>query len=493
MNSPVLGQIFGEIQLMASAERAIYLQLADALQLLIKNGRLAAGQKLPGTREAAAWLRLNRITVNKAYEDLQMQGWLESTAGRGTFVSARLPTLHPTSLHPVLVNSSRQTAGFALTEKPWLENAPVYPNTRLHLDDGFPDPAMAPLAELYRAYRSQLTRTSALYTRFGSYSEPSGPDYYKAALSAHLNETRGLKTTPANILSVRGTVMGVHLVCSGLVQPGDVVVSAIPGWRRAEQNFVHAGARHMGIPADEYGLVTEELEKICRSTRVRMVYVTSHHHYPTTVSLRIDRRLALLQLAQQYGFIVFEDDYDYDFHYKHRPLQPLASADENGMVIYCGSFSKSFSPAFRMGYLVASENVVEHLARVRLLLDRQGDHILDNAMAELLNTGTVQRYLRKAAATYKERRDFFCEGLAAELSHAVQFMVPEGGMTVWARFDKSIDLPLLAKRALQKGLFMSDGKAHNYPGLSPNAARLGFASSAIPQLEESIFLLKALL
>ncbi|WP_212995091.1 aminotransferase class I/II-fold pyridoxal phosphate-dependent enzyme [Elizabethkingia argenteiflava] len=161
-----------------------------------------------------------------------------------------------------------------------------------------------------------------------------------------------------------------------------------------------------------------------------MLYVTPHHHYPTTVSLRIDRRLELLRLYNEYGFIIFEDDYDFDFHYKLRPLLPLASADEKGMVIYSGSFSKSFSPAFRMGYLVAAENVIEHLGNVRILLDRQGNQIIEDAMAFLLNDGTIQRYLRKTLAVYKERRDFFCELLSSELNGAVNFAIPEGGMTV---------------------------------------------------------------
>lgn len=287
--------------------------------------------------------------------------------------------------------------------------------------------------------------------------------------------------------------MGINLVCNGLIEPGDVIVSGVPGWGRAERNFIHAKAKHITIPVDENGLVVDELKKICRKQKVRMVYVTPHHHYPTTVSLRIDRRLELLRLANEYGFIIFEDDYDFDFHYRHRPLLPLASADENGMVIYCGSFSKSFSPAFRIGYLVASENAIEHLSQVRVLLDRQGDHILDNAMAELLNDGTVQRYLRKALAVYHDRRDFFCELLNKELKDAVSFEIPEGGMTVWTNFDHSINLEALAEKSLQKGLYLSDGKAHQYPNYKTNAARLGFASSSIEELGKSVEILKSLI
>jgi GntR family transcriptional regulator/MocR family aminotransferase len=224
-----------------------------------------------------------------------------------------------------------------------------------------------------------------------------------------------------------------------------------------------------------------------------MVYVTPHHHYPTTVSLRIDRRLELLRLANEYGFIIFEDDYDFDFHYNHRPLSPLERADENGMVIYCGSFSKSFSPAFRMGYLAASENVIEHLANVRVLLDRQGDHILDCAMAELLNDGTIQRYLRKTLSIYEEKRNHFCDLLHDKLGNAVNFSVPDGGMTVWTEFDKSINLETLSQKAYSKGLYISDGKVHQYPDYNENGIRLGFASCSMDDLTKSVDILKRIL
>ena len=287
--------------------------------------------------------------------------------------------------------------------------------------------------------------------------------------------------------------MGMNLVCNALISPGDVVVTEVPGWQRAEHNFLHAGAKVIGVPVDEHGMVVDELRKICSKQKVRMVYVTPHHQYPTTVSLRIDRRLELLRLANEYGFIIFEDDYDFDFHFKHRPLLPLASADENGMVIYCGSFSKSFSPAFRMGYLVAAENVIEHLAKVRILLDRQGDHVLDNAMAELLNDGTVQRYLRKTLSVYEERRDFFCNLLQTELKGALKFRVPEGGMSVWTEFDPSINLEQLSKSALKEGLYLSAGKLFQYPDYTTNGIRLGFASSSLEDLSSSVEILKKLL
>lgn len=492
MDSPILKQFFEHVSIDHSADRPVYLQLADAVLSFIKSGKLRGGQKLQSSRKLADLLRINRITVSKAYEELQAQGWLESFVGRGTFVSLHIPKPEPKVLQHTDSQTALKKAGFLIYPKPYVNNPISVVNSVLHLDDGFPDPGLAPLKELYRVYRNQLTR-SGLYSKFGSYSYPDGSNLYREALSVYLNETRGLKTTAKNILSVRGTLMGINLVCNGLISAGDVIVSGIPGWQRAENNFLHAGATHITIPVDEHGLVVDELRKVCTARKVRMVYVTPHHHYPTTVSLRIDRRLELLRLANEYGFIIFEDDYDFDFHYKHRPLLPLASADENGMVIYCGSFSKSFSPAFRMGYLVASENVVRHLADVRVLLDRQGDHILDNAMADLLNDGTIQRYLRKALTIYEGRRNFFCDLLGNELSGVVSFTIPEGGMTVWTEFDKSIDLGMLTKKAYKRGLYLSDGKVHQYPGYKVNAVRLGFASSTLDDLAKSVEILKGLI
>ncbi|GGC18734.1 GntR family transcriptional regulator [Parapedobacter defluvii] len=490
VDSPILHSLFAGITLRPQCGKAVYLQLAEAMVTLIQQGRIPAGGRLPGSRELAGILRLNRLTVTKAFQELEMQGWLESHIGRGTFVAVSLPQPKPWALgEGTAERDSLRRAGFELRGAEYLQHGVDPVTTRLHLDDGFPDPSLAPLKELYRAYRAQLDRGD-LYGRFGSYGLANGSGRFLDSLTRYLNLTRGLNITERNVLSVRGTVMGLNLVCNGLIQPGDMVVAGIPGWRRAEANFQHAGAQLLGIPVDGGGIQVDALEQLCQATKVRLVYVTPHHHYPTTVSLPMDRRLRLLDLAHRYGFVIFEDDYDFDYHYKHRPILPLASADEAGMVIYCGSFSKTFSPAFRLGYLVASENVIAHLAKVRTLLDRQGDHILERAMAELLDDGTIQRSQRKALSVYRERRDYFCDLLTTELAGQVEFDVPEGGLTVWTRFDRHIDLIQLAAEVRKKGLYISDGMPHRYPTYDAHAIRLGFASSTKDALEESVGILK---
>jgi GntR family transcriptional regulator/MocR family aminotransferase len=466
-----------------------YLQLSMQLAGLIKKGILPAGYKLMSSRELAAGMGLNRATVVKAYDELLSQGWVESFTGNGTFVADNLPDIRSTrNLKPdePVVNPIK-TAGFHLNPMPYLDRPVLTSLPGLHLDDGFPDSGLAPLSELSRAYRTQLLTGNA-YSKLG-YDDTKGSFRLREQLSKYLNESRGLKTTAQNILITRGTMMAFYLVITALVQKGDHIIMGDTGWTAAYMSALNSGANLHRVRVDEHGLDIDAVERLCQKEKVRMVYITSHHHYPTTVALRADRRIKLLQLANQYGFIVFEDDYDYEFHYLNKPLMPLAGSDHQGMVLYCGSFSKSISPAFRVGFICGPEDAISHLATLRRVIDRQGDLMLENAIAELLEFGLVQRHLRKSMRVYKQRRDVFCELLTNNIGGKIEFKIPDGGLAIWAKFDPVIDLPELAKKARQRGLTLSDGTGFGVP----HHTRLGFASSNQQELEESVDILSKII
>ncbi|MCH5686944.1 GntR family transcriptional regulator [Niabella sp. W65] len=145
MDSPITKSLFSRIGLNTSLQRPVYLQLSDAILLLIKQGKIKSGQKLPPSRSMATLLGINRITVSKAIDELQMQGWLESFVGRGTFVSAHIPESDPKKLASQGVHQPQQIAGFAINMPEHLQNTVFVPHAALHLDDGYPDPKLAPL------------------------------------------------------------------------------------------------------------------------------------------------------------------------------------------------------------------------------------------------------------------------------------------------------------------------------------------------------------
>ncbi len=474
----------------------VFVQISDQLGQLIRAGTLSAGQRLPGTRQLADLLGVNRQTIVAAYDEATAQGWLESRAGSGTFVASHIAEPKPQEL-PTDGNKTatlaRQQPGYAFESRPFLAR-PVLTNTGgLRLDDGFPDIRLAPMDELSRAYRSYF-RWGNPQQHFG-YGDPKGHPLLREQLAQHLNETRGLNTTPDNLLITRGSIMGLYLTCQTLLRPGDVVVTGETGWAGASMNATQAGATLLTVPVDNQGFDVDALAEICQKIRVRLVIVTPHHHYPTTVTLRADRRVRLLQLAEQYGFAILEDDYDYDFHYLSRPILPLASADRNGMVVYVGSLTKSVAPAFRVGYVVAPVALIDELARLRRIIDRQGDQMLEFAIGQLFKSGDMSRHFRKALRTYHARRDHFCDLLTTQLPDIVQFTKPDGGLAVWATFAPALDMTDVAERASRAGLYLSSGLVHNPPGqplhqTTRNGTRLGFASSTESELAQAVAVLR---
>jgi GntR family transcriptional regulator / MocR family aminotransferase len=471
-----------------AAKTPVFLQVAAALTDHIRHGTIPAGTRLPGTRTMSELLGLHRKTVVAAYDELLAQGWLEAQSSRGTFVSQKLPEIRPLALKKNVAAAAPAAAppiGFPFKANPVLASPVFKGSSALAFNDGFPDVRLAPWDALSRAYRTALRQGFRKNLLF--YGETTGEPSLRSAMTDYLRESRGLPIGVDNVLITRGTIMAIHLAVQCIVQPGEVVVVGAVSYTSCNLVIRQSGARLLTVPVDEHGMDVAAIEEICQKTPVRMVYVTPHHQHPTTVIMPAERRLRLLQLAQKHRFCILEDDYDYDFHYNSSPILPLAAADAGHNVVYVGSLSKVFSPALRIGYVVAPAEVIEAMAYLRRVMDRQGDNLLESAVATLFRDGEMRRHLRKAQKTYHRRRDLFCEMLKTELGHAVEFARPTGGLAVWARFDPALPLSEVAQRSREMGLWMSDG-LHYGSGL--NATRLGFASVNEEEIEQGMAILK---
>jgi GntR family transcriptional regulator/MocR family aminotransferase len=267
-------------------------------------------------------------------------------------------------------------------------------------------------------------------------------------------------------------------------------LQAIPGYNCPNEVFEQAGAKLALVPVDEHGINVSEIEAICKKKKVKLVYVIPHHHSPTTVTLSADRRMQLLELARKYKFAIVEDDYDYDFHYASSPILPLASVDHYGSVIYVGSFSKTIAPGIRIGFMIAPQNFITQATRFRRLIDRQGEQLLEEAMANLLKNGDISRHLKKANKTYHERRDVLCRLLKEKLDGYISFKIPDGGFAVWVEYLNGLKPQEVAAKAATMGLTISSGTDyfhdHAYPN---NGIRMGFASLNLKELEQAVEIL----
>ncbi len=471
------------IDLKKESSLPIYVQIANEIIKNIQSGMLKTGTKLLSSRQMAELLSLHRKTVVAAYDELYSQGWIEIFPKKGTFIAQHLPNVKPVQLSKQDFEAkSKDDFSMNFTKNTLVKIPPII-TQRLAFNDGLPDVRLAPRDELARLYSQYIKfgEPSVLY-----YTSVFGALRFRETFAKVLNETRGMNTSPEQIITTRGSQMAIYLVGLALFEKGDEVIVGDLNYPATNMTFATLGAKLNTIPIDEEGIVVDAIEDICRKKPVKAIYVTSHHYHPTTVTLTPERRIKLLALAEKYRFYILEDDYDYDFHYANRPVLPLASADRHGLVVYIGSFTKKIAPTFRVGYVVAKQEIIEELAKLRRIIDRQGDTILELSLADMLENGTLKRHAAKVLKIYRERRDFTCDLLKKELGDVIDFKVPDGGMAIWAKFDKSISLIELAPKLAKNGLYLSDGAA--YP--TENACRIGFASMNFKETEDAVKILK---
>lgn len=200
--------------------------------------------------------------------------------------------------------------------------------------------------------------------------------------------------------------------------------------------------------------------------------------------------MRLLSLAEQYGFIIIEDDYDYDYHYLSSPILPLVSSDTKGMVVYIGTLSKTISPGMRTGYIIAPANLILEVARIRQIIDTQGDPILELALCDLFEDGTIKRLMKKALQEYRIRRDHLCSNLTERFAGQIDFRVPDGGLAVWAKFDPAYPLPPLSEKMKSQGIILPNGLIHNTGSTTLNATRLGFGWMDLEEAAKALDILE---
>lgn len=466
----------------------VYIQIARKMIQAIQRGTLSAGVKLPSTRALAEMLQIHRKTAVAAYQEVDAQGWIEILPNRGTFVSKKSLVLKIESLVSVPTEAATypKRAGFAFKESMLLDRQLNIPKTELAFTDGLPDVRLAPWDKISKAFSSVLKRKNNAKNLVFSHVE--GNAYFREQLSVYLNDTRGIPIHAENILTTRGIQMGIYLACTVLLQSRDNVIVGNLSYYVSNMIFQQAGARIRAVPVDAEGICVDAVEELCKKMKIRMLYLTPHHHYPTTVTLSAARRVALLNLAIQYGFVILEDDYDYDFHYESSAVLPLASADASGMVVYIGSFCKALAPGLRTGYIVAPQNFIAELAKLRRIIDRQGDLSMEQALGEMLEEGEIQRHLKKAQKVYHSRRDLLCQILSADFDGMVQYKKPHGGLAVWTEWEKEMNLLQMSRHCQRNNLYLPQTLLFQTDQV--RAVRLGFGNMNESEMIQALAILR---
>jgi GntR family transcriptional regulator/MocR family aminotransferase len=410
---PALDRISGDL------EGQVYRLMRDR----ILHGQMPAGQRVPSTRTMALALGVARSTIVNAYDRLKAEGYLQSAAGAATRVAAFPSVPLPEQTATPLPNQPRMTEF----------------KTGGLFEPGLPDVSAFPHAAWARCLGA---RGRSLRVHDLGYSDHAGIRELRDAILDHIAATRGVIARPEQVVIVPSTGAALGLLASVLIRPGDTASDLVwmedPGYATAQAILRMAGARLVPVPCDAEGLDVAQ----GAGPSPRLIYVTPSHQYPTGVTMSLQRRLALLEVARADGAIVLEDDYDSEFQYASRQIAALQGIDRSEVVVYVGTFSKTLAPGLRVAYAVVPSRLVAAIEAAQRLRGTIVPVHIQAALADFMREGRFRAHLRHMNGIYAERMASTVEALNRHCGNWLEVGAGGGGLQLasWFRDGKTDDV-----------------------------------------------------
>jgi len=447
------------IPLDVASATPLHRQLYEHLRQRILSGQLQPGERLPSTRSLAESLCISRTTAVLSYELLSSEGYLESRSGSGTFVCRQLPDPllpplppPPAAAEPPLPTLSQY--GASVQEAQVLRTR----NASLPIDFRYGAPAFDALP--LKEWRRLLVRHCRSHPGLLDYAEePLGYRPLREAIARYLARSRAVHCDAEQILIVGGSQQALDLTTRLLVERSEQVALEDPGYLGARHVFRAQGAVLRPIPVDGEGMVVDALLPEPPGA-IKLVYVTPSHQFPTGAVLSLPRRLALLRWAQSSGALVLEDDYDSEYRYAERPIPALQGLDRADRVLYVGTFSKVLFPSLRLGYLVVPAPLMPVFERARWLADRHSPLLEQAVLRDFIESGHLERHIRRMRNLYAQRRQCLVEALARTLGERATVLGEAAGMHLMVRLQISCSHEELIARLATRGVGLSSATCY---------------------------------
>src|ERR1700728_1654616 len=429
----------------------MYRQLYTWFRKAIIDGQMRPGQRVPSTRALAAELKISRIPVLNAYEQLLAEGYFETFVGAGTCVARSIPD---DAQRPPAEKARRgaqqpegkpgprpmSRRGLALAQVPpqsWLDNMGAF-RVSLPALDHFPVGVWSKLVN--RHSRRQPRQLMAYGTAMGHLP-------FREAIAEYLGTVRAVRCDASQILVTTGSQLGLQLSAQVLLDADDPVWIEEPGYHGARHALMTAGAKLIPVPVDQEGL--NIAEGIRRAPKARAVYITPSHQYPLGWTMSATRRMMLLNWATRSGAWIIEDDYDSEYRFGGRPIASLQGLDTDARVIYVGTFSKVMFPALRLGYVVVPKDLVPAFSAARDAADIFSSTLYQAVMTDFIREGHFARHIRKMRMLYLERRTALVEGIQSQMSGKLEVIGAEAGMHLVALLPAGVSDVALSKEAAE--------------------------------------------
>ena len=350
---------------------------------------------------------------------------------------------------------------------------------------GYPDPSLFPIQELNQIYSSLLVpeRSDVL-----QYTSSNGLPGLRAKV-AHRLTRDGMSCTENDILIIQGAQQGLDISAKLVVNPGDTIVTENPTFLGALIAFAPTQPNYAPVRTDEFGMDTDQLaEVLATNPNVVMIYTIPEFQNPTGVTMNLERRKHLIELANKYNVLVVEDSAYRELRYVGKQLPTIKSLDTEGRVIHLGSFSKILAPSMRLGWALASPEILDKLSLLKLASDTQNSTLNMNATLEYLRRHSIDEHIAKIRPNYLRKLNLMLSTMRETFPDEVSFTEPEGGLFTWLTFPVGFDATNFMKETL-----LPKGKVAYVPGATffpvlqePNHARVNFSGVEDDRIVEGI-------
>jgi GntR family transcriptional regulator/MocR family aminotransferase len=453
----------------------IYRQLRNA----IGDGRLRPGDCLPASRDLAQSLKVSRTTVTVAYDRLAGEGFVVSRMGAGTYVNKQVVRTG---------REARRVAGSLQPRSVWdsiVVSRAFDTPAQFDFRTGLPDASLFP-HETWRRLVVRALRSEAVAG--GVYAEPAGHRGLREAIARHIGISRGVQVSADDITITSGAQQSLDLIARALLEPGDRVAVEDPGYHPPRFLFQSLGAEVHGVAVDNEGIVVDQLPR-----NARLVYVTPSHQYPLGVTMSLPRRLALLDWADHKNAAIVEDDYDSEFRFAGRPVEPLHTIDASGRVVYIGSFSKTLLPTLRLGFVATPPSCTPAVHKAKYVADWHTPMVLQVALAQFIDQGGFARHLRKVRRVYAERHETIVKILNTDFADQLEVLPAVAGLHVAAvSCAASVDqISAVTVRAAELGVQVQRLARFAVAGPPRAGLLFGYGAIATSRIREGLALLRS--
>jgi len=479
---------FEMIRLDRMAAEPLHQQLYRQIRDELISGSFSDGSsRLPSSRALAVDLGISRLTVNLAFEKLHAEGYLRSRVGSGTFVADSLPETflspgrprtqllveRPPRLSDRVKNLGDKRVGkqfdFGIAGPPGVSFVPALPAL-----DEFP-------VEIWERLRAQVLAKKGAHLL--QYASSRGDPDLRKAIAAYLCDYRGARCHPDQIVITAGTQQAMMISAAALVNRGEVAWIEDPGFYQARRAFGFAGANVVPRPVDQEGIV---IARPSKRPPPKIIYVTPSHQFPLGMTMSLARRTELISFARAHDAYIFEDDHNSEFRFTGPPLPCLQGLDNSGRVIYAGTMSKILYASLRLGYLLAPEQLVEPMIKIRAVMDQHSPAIDQATLARFLTEGYFLSHIKRMRKLYSDRRDFFIEQFNKLLSEYFILQIPEAGLHFVAWLRRKEDLPLITRVCTEIGIRPSPLSSCFIKAELNPALTFGFAAWSRAQIREGL-------